>query len=289
MRLGLDYAWHGKLAPDEWKKDGISFVCRYFSKTQSKNLTLDEALLLSKAGLDIVVIWETTATRALDGHVAGQADATLAENMKASVKMPENRPIYFAVDCDTTAHKVLGYFDGINEVLRPDLVGVYGSYQVVEGIMSAGNANWGWQTSAWSKGKVSEKAHIYQYRYDYRGGGLESADVNKALKDDFGQWRIKVSSESQAITKVDKGIPPRPGDDEEMTHEQFHAMMSELEKQTKLLHELRYVIGTNDSFRQAILVALTAGELDVAKSENDIATSRGIVTGLPPGWTPKGA
>jgi hypothetical protein len=286
MRIGLDYAWHGNLDPEAWKKDGISFVCRYLSRTASKNLTLEEAVLLSKAGLDIVVVWETTANEPLEGYTAGKAAATIADVMKSRVKMPEDRPVYFAVDCDVTAKQVLPYFDGINRVLQPDVVGVYGSYQVVEGIMGAGNARWGWQTSAWSRGKLSSKAHLYQCKYDYKGGGLDSADVNRALTDDFGQWRIQVSSDSQGIAPVDKGIPPRPGDDDEMTYEQFQAMMSELEQQTKLLHELRYVIGTNDSFRHAILVALTAGELEVAKEENDIATSRGIVTGLPAGWTP---
>jgi hypothetical protein len=287
MRLGLDYAWHGKLQPEVWKKDGMSFVCRYFSRTSSKNLTLEEAVLLSKAGLDIVVVWETTAKEPLEGYTAGKAAATLAEAMKPTVKMPEDRPIYFAVDCDVTAKQALPYFDGINRVLRPEVVGVYGSYQVVEGIMGAGNARWGWQTSAWSRGKLSSKAHLYQYKYDYKGGGLDSADVNKALKDDFGQWRIPMSDASNVTPSVDKKIGPKPGGDLNMGAEEFQALMAELEKQTQLLYELRYTIGTAVSFREAILIALAAGELDKAKEENDAAVARGIVTGLPAGWTPK--
>ena len=72
-----------------------------------------------------------------------------------------------------------------------------------------------------------------------------------------------------------------------MGAEEFQALMAELEKQTQLLYELRYTIGTAVSFREAILIALAAGELDKAKEENDAAVARGIVTGLPAGWTPK--
>ena len=65
-----------------------------------------------------------------------------------------------------------------------------------------------------------------------------------------------------------------------MTPEQF-----EVVKQMKdLLYQLRYTVGTNSSFREAISNALLAEEWDVAEQLNDEAWSKNIVTGLPKDW-----
>jgi Domain of unknown function (DUF1906) len=76
-RKGGDYSF-ARPSISELKKAGITFVCRYLSHSPAKNLTLKEAEELSAAGIDIVSIWEDTATRATEGHEAGVADAKAA-------------------------------------------------------------------------------------------------------------------------------------------------------------------------------------------------------------------
>lgn len=189
-RQGLDYAWAGALRPDVWKADGYSFVCRYLSHTPSKDIGLSEARMLSAAGLDIVLVWETSANRAGQGAAAGTTDARDANTRAAALEMPPDRPLYFAVDFEATVAQVAGYFAGIRAVLPVARIGAYGSYRVVKGLFDSGAIAWGWQTSAWSYGKWEPRAHLQQYAYDYIGGGLSQADKNRAMYADFGQWRI---------------------------------------------------------------------------------------------------
>jgi len=195
MRYGLDYAWHGTLKPEQWIRDGISFVCRYVSRNQDKDLTRAEAQLLAAYGLDIVLVWETTATRALEGYHAGVEDAIEAFTKGAAVGLPSNKPIYFAVDTDTTPEKVIPYFTGIRSMFPSSRVGVYGGYKIIEGLVWKWYCDYGWQTSAWSYGKWSSKASIQQFYYSYCGGGLYNADLNRTEATDFGQWRF-----GQAVT-----------------------------------------------------------------------------------------
>src|SRR3954454_9683507 len=102
MPEGIDYAF-GRPTMAALKSAGIKFVCRYLSHSPSKNLTAAEAKKLSDAGIWIVVVWETTAKRALDGYAAGAADARDALAQAQICGMPDDRPIYFAVDWDASA------------------------------------------------------------------------------------------------------------------------------------------------------------------------------------------
>jgi hypothetical protein len=206
MRYGLDYAWHGTLNPAVWVRDGISFACRYVSKTPDKNLTFGEAFLLTAYKIDIVLVWETTTTRALEGYNAGKADATEAFEQAKALGMPAGRPIYFAVDTDTVPSRVTSYFDGILSVRDASEVGVYGGYYIIDGLVWKGYATYGWQTSAWSYGKWSPKASIQQFSYSYCGGGLVNADLNRTEAVDFGQWQL-VQAGVGAVVEI--STPPQ--------------------------------------------------------------------------------
>jgi hypothetical protein len=191
VRYGLDYSWHGPLNPGVWKRDGYTFVCRYVSPNASKNLTVAEAKLLADYGLDIVLVWESTATRALEGYNAGRSDAAAAFKQAAALGMPSGRPIYFAVDTDTSYDRVTAYFRGVRSLRRLTEVGVYGGIRVIEGLVGTDNAAWFWQTRAWSGGRWSPFAHLQQFSFGYDGGGLYSADSNRSYVADFGQWRYR--------------------------------------------------------------------------------------------------
>jgi hypothetical protein len=70
----------------------------------------------------------------------------------------------------------------------------------------------------------------------------------------------------------------------DMTPEQFEIVRKNLDESRDLLFQLRYTIGTNQSFREAINNALLAEQWELAEKLNDEAWGKGIVTGLPKGW-----
>lgn len=158
--LLIDYAWQHP-NPSAIKAGGYVGVLRYFSHDPSKDLTATEVAGLHKVGLGVAAVWETTSTEATAGFSAGAADATEAEARTAGMKYPLSVPIFYAVDEDVDPAKVLPYFKGIASKHKHP-VGVYGSKRVVEAVMTAGLAAYGWQTEAWSGTAISAKAHLYQ-------------------------------------------------------------------------------------------------------------------------------
>jgi Domain of unknown function (DUF1906) len=191
---GVDYAF-GRPSTAALKAAGVRFVCRYLSHSPSKNLTHSEARRLSDAGIWIVVVWETTARRALDGRSAGAADARVARDQARACGMPEDRPVYFAVDWDASSgqqSRINAYLDGAASVLGKARVGIYGGYGPVKRALDGGHATWAWQTYAWSGGRWDHRAHLQQYSNDHTVGGVD-CDYDRAEKDDYGQWRIGVT------------------------------------------------------------------------------------------------
>lgn len=185
MTYGVDYPW-SKPAPSALRDAGVTFALRYLSKDPSKNLTLTEANALAAAGIWSGVVWETTAGRALDGRAAGTADAREALRQATACGMPSSRPIYFAVDTDTTWSQVQPYFQGIRDVLPAERIGVYGGIRIIAGAADSGLVAWYWQTIAWSGGRWDPRAHIRQTGYVTVDG--VQCDRNEAMTDDFGQW-----------------------------------------------------------------------------------------------------
>lgn len=195
MRFGLDYAWT-TISVSAHRAIGSTFACRYLSTDPSKNLSLAEAEILRAGGIDVLVVWETAAMRALSGTSAGATDARDALAQAEALKMPAGRPIYFAVDFDETpteATEVADYFKGVNSVLGASRSGVYGGYWVVKRLLDAGLVKYAWQTYAWSGGQVDHRAQLYQYSNGHVVDG-QSCDYNHSLAPDFGQWSYKTSS-----------------------------------------------------------------------------------------------
>lgn len=198
MPEGIDYAF-GRPAVAELRDAGVRFVCRYMSHSPSKNLTAAEARELSDAGIWVVVVWETTAQRALDGHAAGIDDAMDAQRQALACGMPSDRPIYFAVDWDATSGQqaaINAYLDGAGSVLGWGRVGIYGGYGPVKRALDAGKAHWAWQTYAWSGGRWDPRAQLQQYSNGHTLGGV-GCDYDRATTSDYGQWRVGVTPDLQ--------------------------------------------------------------------------------------------
>ena len=195
MTFGVDYAW-GRPSIRALQNAGVQFACRYLSHdTTGKNLDRAEAQSLSDAGIWVVVVWESTASRALDGYDAGAQDARDADSQAAAYGMPAGRPIYFAVDFDAGSGDqgaINSYLDGAASVLGHGRVGIYGGYYPVKRALDGGHATWGWQTYAWSGGQWDPRAQLQQYSNDHIIDGV-GLDYDRATKDDYGQWRVGVS------------------------------------------------------------------------------------------------
>jgi hypothetical protein len=192
--FGIDYAW-GRPGPAALQHAGVKFVARYLSHDSGKNLSRAEAELLSDSGISIVVVWETTASRALSGKAGGVADAKDADRQAKACGMPGGRPIYFAVDWDASTSQqaaINAYLDGAASVLGRDRVGLYAGYGPISRAFSAKKISYGWQTYAWSGGRWDSRAQLQQYSNGHTLNGV-GVDYNHAVKADYGQWRVGVS------------------------------------------------------------------------------------------------
>jgi peptidoglycan hydrolase-like protein with peptidoglycan-binding domain len=194
-RAGIDYSYHGPIYTASFQAAGATFVVRYLSESDHKNLHRDEADLLSDAGLDLCVVWETLADRALAGRDGGVADAHKAAGQAKECGMPDGRPIYFAVDYDAPDQDkptIAAYLAGAASVLGgANRVGVYGGYWVVAYCLDHNAADFAWQTLAWSGGRRDPRAQLYQHTNGVMIGGI-SCDLDSAYATDFGQWRSTI-------------------------------------------------------------------------------------------------
>lgn len=201
MTEGVDWAW-GRPSVAALRDAGKRFAGRYFSHdTGGKNLTRGEAETLTAGGIWLVGVWEDTAQRALQRHAAGVDDAITAGAQARACGMPEDRPVFFAVDFDASSGQmaaIMAYLDGAATVLTRARVGVYGSYDVVHAALDGKHCDWAWQTYAWSGGRWDERAQLQQYSNDHTIGGV-GLDYDRSTKTDFGQWQV---GKSPAVPKA---------------------------------------------------------------------------------------
>lgn len=155
--LIVDYSWNHP-DPVALKAAGYVGAMRYLARTvDAKLLQASERDALHAAGLGIGLVWETTASRAGEGEAAGVADVRSAEALADDLGVPDDLPIFYAVDFDAGPAQVAPYVEGVRANARRP-VGLYGSFRIVEGI----EVDWYWQCAAWSKGRISDRTHLYQ-------------------------------------------------------------------------------------------------------------------------------
>lgn len=183
---GIDYSF-ARPSPAQIKAK-YQFVCRYLASDSGKRITEAETKALQAESLAIVLVFEDLANQALKGRSQGIADAKEALSQANSIGFPSDRPIYFAVDFDVQSSQMetIGlYFEGVASVIGKNRTGGYGGYPLIKYLFDNKLISYGWQTVAWSGGKIDSRIHIYQNgNTDFSGG----ADIDEAKQQDYGQW-----------------------------------------------------------------------------------------------------
>ncbi|SHI21923.1 protein of unknown function [Sporobacter termitidis DSM 10068] len=172
-------------------RSGYNFACRYIAGT-TKQMYAAEAQIISAAGLDILCVYETTADRPRGGAASGSADGAAAYKAVQALCMPATGIVYFAADFDARAtdmNNIESYLRAARAQTGPYEVGIYGSYAVVEDMAARGACKGFWQTYAWSSGKLSAHAQVYQYKNGQTAAGI-SVDLNEAYGD-AGMWSYR--------------------------------------------------------------------------------------------------
>jgi len=176
---------------------GKHFYIGYVSPESGKNVTKTECAAFLAADIDVVLVWEHTAQRALEGASAGKEDGTRARQQANDLGYPSTSVIYTAVDFDATAAQIAGpvadYLKAFAAAAGGMMVtGVYGGIAVVRYVMSHDIMAFGWQTYAWSGGDWYAPAQLQQYHNGVTIGGCDT-DLDRAMVDDFGQWEAEMA------------------------------------------------------------------------------------------------
>lgn len=185
-RYGCDWAY-GSISPASLKAARKDFACRYLSPESAKNLTPAEARANSAAGIDNVVVWESTGNRAAEGYAAGVSDAQEALRQANACGKPRNAPIFFAIDFEARGPDVDAYFRGVSNVLGVKRTGAYGGRAALAYLFALKRIGAGWQTYAWSGGQWLPQAHLRQYLNGSNIAGVE-VDLDEATHPDYGGW-----------------------------------------------------------------------------------------------------
>lgn len=167
-----------RLPADLAKAHGARVVMGYLSWDASKNLSSSEIRAHHNLGLGVVLGWESLQGRALLGAPAGHDDATAAlaqmkthvANLGYAPKVPVAIP--FAVDVDVNSSQfaaILAYIEAAQTVFDADrktirlVASAYGEYDLIEYLANHGVSRGLFQTYAWSGGRLSKHAALYQF------------------------------------------------------------------------------------------------------------------------------
>jgi hypothetical protein len=189
MTQVLDYS-AGTPGAKAIKAAGFVGAVRYAGTPgRRKNLTAAEFADLDRGGLAVATVYENKAGDFLGGRVDGQraghdwlADVSSIDGRLARVG-------HFAVDTDVTNQwtALAEYFRGINSVIGVERTRAYGEADVIDYLVAHGLVSGlQWQTVAWSRGRRSQYAALYQRTQQPVVGGI-ACDINDVLAPDWGQ------------------------------------------------------------------------------------------------------
>jgi Domain of unknown function (DUF1906) len=170
----LDESW-GRISPAAAKRYGIDVIYGYLSHDSTKNLTSAQVRAYHEAGIAVWFGWESGTTRPLQGASAGTADANsaisqLVAHIDALGYAPKSElAIPFSLDQDVSASQIRSswpYFNAANKRMRTRnwWAGGYGEFDLIQFLYGKGLRYGLFQTCAWSDGKISPHASLYQYQ-----------------------------------------------------------------------------------------------------------------------------
>lgn len=189
MTTAYDYS-SGPIDPAALKAAGATTVMRYVSTPgNSKNITAAEYKALTDAGITVGLVYETTAGWMLGGYSAGLAAARSARSQATAIGYEPSKRIWYADDFADTAAQIPIVLDALHGCSDGDgsklLVALYADYDAIEASVVAGYAA-PWQTDAWSSGRRSPHAVLYQTGQQTTCGGVQ-VDVNDLTGELFTQ------------------------------------------------------------------------------------------------------
>lgn len=205
-----DHSW-GRPGAQAIKDAGYLGVMRYLGDpSNGRNLGQAEMDSYHDVGLLVGYIWESGASRVLDGYNAGRDDANSANYWMDQLGVPSDVPVIgTTVDFDANADQLRGpiadYARGFEDASkRPQQP--YGSDRTLDILCGElGLFPCGWQTRAWSGGRVSKYACMMQ-EVGYVLG--DTSDHNSILNLEQAQdlgWNPTIAPEQ-----------PKPQEDEPM-------------------------------------------------------------------------
>jgi len=178
--------------------EGVKFVVRYLvpSSYAWKRLIKSEADAIQEAGLRLASVFQLGEDRPKGGAANGKADGKAALTEAKLIGQPLGSAIFMAVDYQAQSDdydKIEAYLRAAQTELSEYHVGVYGHYGLVEEMARRGACRYFWQTYAWSGGKKSGRAHLWQYKNNVAMAG-HTVDYNECY-DDSIFWSMSKEEE----------------------------------------------------------------------------------------------
>ncbi len=246
--------------------------CMRYLYGNGKGLTPTEVALFRSSGLSLGLNYEAGPGDFV-GRSAGVGQATAAYRFAQSLGLG-GHPIIFSADFDVPRSKFAAIGDAVDgalSVLGDGNVGVYGKADLIDYLFGRfGNRIFYWQTYAWSSGRRSAHADLYQFRngQDFAGGQV---DFNEITGRTF--WAIANGHTTQGGTAT-------PITEDDMTPAQA-TQLSELFRMVSLL----VTAGSGKQARtatEAATVTKLATLLDTTPAElTEIRRLAGVAVGYP--------
>lgn len=202
------------------KAVGVVGVVAYFSDSRpgtnfgAKPMRRGIADAYRSAGLEIVSNYQFGKGDTADwlgGEEAGIWHATIAERYHREAGGPDTAPIYAPVDdgfgpgykysIDDWNRYVAPFIRGWQRVMGRARTGIYCNYRCIDWALEDGLGMYYWQHGWGNPGKDTPHpaAHLLQYEIDRRTIAGVGVDLNRVLKDNYGQWSHTAEDDWSAV------------------------------------------------------------------------------------------
>ena len=246
---GADFSYT-RPNPAVLEANGWSFVLGYVSRSTGKVLTNWRDYV--NAGLGVAFVFEDSAVPNLSN---GKADGEFCEQWLRSNGLPFTVPLFFAIDSDVPSSlfpAIHSYASDFNLATNSP-TGPYGKFNLIEYLVTPGQqpSQIGWQTAAWSAGKLSQKCNVYQratHHHALPGYASNSYDEN-VLINQLGFVRNGPVPPPPPPIPVPPPPPPpvfryyyvHPGDSLTSIANEFHTTVTQLVRWNPFITNPNYI------------------------------------------------